>query len=164
MSKQRKSVLLAGITALLGLMLLTACPVKPARSEKQTDKKEEVQENILDTVWDITAFYGKYRPDTSPHRYIYVSNDGSVYEAEKDKNTGFLKEPEQKWLEGANFKSNIFTFEGVDYTYTLKNGTLTVGEPGKKGGFGLEAVKVDSPTGQEIMAVQKNKAEAEQIQ
>ncbi|WP_024469347.1 hypothetical protein [Treponema pedis] len=162
MNKQRKSVLLAGITALLSLMFLTACPVKPASSEK-TDK-EEVQENILDTVWDITALYGEHRPDTSPHRYIYVSNDGSVYEAEKDKNTGFLKEPEQKWLKGANFKNNIFTFGGVDYTYTLKGGVLTVGEPRKGGNFSLEAVKVDSPTGQEIMAVQKNKAEAEQLQ
>ncbi|WP_192815134.1 hypothetical protein [Treponema pedis] len=41
MNKQRKSGLLVGITALLGLVFLTACPVKPASSEKQTDKKEE---------------------------------------------------------------------------------------------------------------------------
>ncbi|WP_024467835.1 hypothetical protein [Treponema pedis] len=62
MNKQRKSNLIAGITVLLGLMFLTACPVKPASSEKQTDKKEETQadkkeaqENILNTVGSRSA-------------------------------------------------------------------------------------------------------------
>ncbi|MEL3912364.1 hypothetical protein [Treponema pedis] len=163
MSKQRKSVLLAGITALLGLMLLTACPVKPVSSETQTDKKEEAQQNILDTVWDITVFDGDSRPGASSHRYIYVSNDGSIYEAEKG-NGAELKKPDKLLLAGVKVENNQFVKGDQKYPYTLKNGTLTVGEPRKKGSFGLEAVKVTSPTGEEIMAVQKNKAEAEQIQ
>lgn len=169
MSKQRKSILLAGITALLGLMLLTACQVKPASLispvsfETQTDKKEEAQQNILDTVWDITVFDGDSRPGGSSHRYIYVSNDGSIYEAEKG-NGAELKKPDKLLLAGVKVENNQFVKGDQKYPYTLKNGTLTVGEPRKKGSFGLEAVKVDSPTGEEIMAVQKNKAEAEQLQ
>ncbi|WP_024467834.1 hypothetical protein [Treponema pedis] len=163
MNKQRKSVLLAGITALLSLMFLTACPVKPAKPADEK-KSEVTPESILNSVFEVKWSGDQEYPKTdSKHHYIYIGPDGIVYEAEKD-NGAELKKPDISLFAGVKVENNQFVQGERKYPYTLKNGTLTVGKPREPGQFGLEAIRVTSPTGEEIMAVQKNKAEAEQLQ
>lgn len=161
MTKQRTSILITGISALLLTMLLTACPVTPAKPADEK-KSEVTPESVLDSVFEVKWSGGQEYPKTdNKHHYIYIGPDGTVYEAEKG-NEAELKKPEIPLFAEVKVENNQFTQSGQKYPYTLKDGVLTVGEPRKGGNFGLEAVKVTSPTGQEMMAVQKNGAQVEQ--
>ncbi|QOW60386.1 hypothetical protein [Treponema pedis] len=163
MTKQRTSILITGISALLLTMFLTACPVTPAKPADEK-KSEVTPESVLNSVFEVKWYGNDGYPNGNKHYYIYIGPDGTVYEAEKD-NGAELKKPDISLLGGnAKVENNQFVQGGQKYPYTLKDGVLTVGEPRKSGSFGLEAVKVTSPTGQEIMAVQKNGAEAEKLQ
>ncbi|WP_029410425.1 hypothetical protein [Treponema pedis] len=166
MTKQRTSILITGISALLLTMLLTACPVTPAKPADEK-KSEVTPESVLDSVFEVKWSGGQEYPEsTNKHYYIYIGPDGTVYEAEKDKGgVGALKKPDAPLLGGnAKVENNQLIYGGEKHSYTLKDGVLTVGEPRKSGSFGLEAVKVTSPTGQEIIDAQKNGAEAGQLQ
>ncbi|WP_024465744.1 hypothetical protein [Treponema pedis] len=163
MNKQRKSNLLAGITALLGLVFLTACPVKPASSEKQTDKKEETQvdkkeaqENILNTVWEAEVLWDDPYPETnSEHYYIYIGEDGTIYDAVKVVGTQNLKKPNPDLLATVKFKNNKFTVEGKEVPHKVTGDILTVGDF-TPGNFNLKAKRITSPTGEEIKNAPQN--------
>ncbi|MGF7108550.1 hypothetical protein [Treponema pedis] len=165
MNKQRKSNLIAGITVLLGLMFLTACPVKPASSEKQTDKKEETQadkkeaqENILNTVWEAEVLWGDSYPETnSEHYYIYIGEDGTIYEAIKALNQENLRKPNPDLFGTVKFKNNKFTVDGKEVPHKVTGDILTVGDfTPNQGNFNLKAKRITSPTGEEIKNAPQN--------
>lgn len=164
MNKQRKSNLIAGITVLLGLMFLTACPVKPASSEKQTDKKEETQadkkeaqENILNTVWEAEVLWDDPYPETnSEHYYIYIGEDGTIYDAVKKVAAGStLNKPDPSLFTTIKFKNNKFSYGTNEYSYTIKDDILTVGDF-TPGNFNLKAKRITGPTGEEIKNAPQN--------